>query len=301
MIQKLAFLFALLISTCAHLQELNCQVTVVSNAKLEVTTVETEIFDVLKQTVYDMMNNTKWTKDQFKVEERINCQLQIQIDEIPASGSYSGSMQIQSTRPAYNSSYNTTLFNFQDDDVQFTFSRNALLAYAPNQFRDNLTSMLAFYAYYIIGMDYDSFSSKGGTAYFVEAQQIVNNAQSSPAKGWKSNEIGKRNRYWLIDNALHQLFEPLRECNFLYHRKGIDHLYDDEVAARAELYQALTKLQKVAATRPNSVNLLNFLQAKTNEIKSLYSAAQQKDKTDIVNLLKKLDPANATKYEQILA
>ena len=174
------------------------------------------------------------------------------------------------------------------------------MIYAPNQFRDNLTSILAFYAYYIIGMDYDSFSLKGGTAYFNEAQQIVSLAQSSGASGWKSNETNKKNRFWLVDNVLHQLFEPLRECNFLYHRKGVDKLYEDKVAARKQMFDALAKLNTVTQSRPNAINLINFVQAKRIEIKELASDSEQKDKTDIVNLMKKIDPSNASKYEEIL-
>ncbi len=281
-------------------QELNCQVSIITDARLEVTSVEKEIFDQLKQTIYDMMNTTQWTKDKFKVEERINCNIQLQINSIPSPGTYSGSLQVQSSRPAFNSSYNTTIFNFQDDDIQFSYSRNAVLVYAPNQYRDNLTSILAFYAYFIIGMDYDSFSIKGGTPYFNEAQQIVSNAQTSSAPGWKSNEAGKRNRFYLVDNILHQLFEPLRECLYEYHRKGVDKLYDDKLAARKAMYDALNKLSKVVTTRPNSINLLSFVQAKREELKSLYSDAEVKDKNDVVSLLKKLDPANASRYQEIL-
>jgi hypothetical protein len=246
------------------------------------------------------MNSTQWTKDKFKLEERINCNIQLQINSIPSLGVYEGSIQVQSSRPAFNSSYNTTIFNFQDDDISFSYSRNSILVYAPNQFRDNLTSVLAFYAYFIIGMDYDSFSLKGGTSYFNEAQQIVSTAQSSNAPGWKSNETGKRNRFYLVDNILHQLFEPLRECNFEYHRNGIDKLYDDKVAGRKAIYEALVKLNKVVATRPNSINLLNFVQAKQVELKNLFADAEVKDKNDVINLLKRLDPANASKYQEIL-
>jgi hypothetical protein len=226
--------------------------------------------------------------------------MQLQINSIPTPGTYSGSLQVQSSRPAFNSSYNSTLFNFQDDDITFSYSRNAVLIYAPNQFRDNLTSILAFYAYFIIGMDYDSFSLKGGTPYFNEAQQIVSNAQSSNAPGWKSNEAGKRNRFYLVDNVLHQLFEPLRECNYNYHRNGVDKLYDDKSAARKAMYEALNKLNKVVATRPNSINLLNFVQSKSVELKNVYADSEVKDKTDVVNLLKKLDPANSSIYQEIL-
>lgn len=295
-----ASLFVVLSVLNLKAQELNCQVSIITDARLEVTSVEREIFDQLKQTIYDMMNTTQWTKDKFKVEERINCNIQLQINSIPTPGTYSGSMQIQSSRPSFNSSYNTTVFNFQDDDITFSYSRNSVLIYAPNQFRDNLTSVLAFYAYFIIGMDYDSFSLKGGTPYFNEAQSIVSNAQSSGVAGWKSNEAGKRNRFYLVDNVLHQLFEPLRECNYEYHRNGIDKLYDDKVAGRKAIFDALTKLNKVVATRPNSINLLNFVQAKQVELKNLYADADVKDKNEIVNLLKRLDPANASKYQEIL-
>lgn len=281
-------------------QELNCQVTIVADAKLELTTVDQDIIAQLKQTITDMMNNTQWSKDKFKVEERINCVLQLQIKEKPSTGTYSGSLQVQSTRPVFNSSYNTTVINYLDENVAFSFSRNALLVYAPNQYRDNLTSILAFYAYYIIGMDYDSFSLKGGTPYFNEAQQIVSLAQSSGASGWKSNESSKRNRFWLVDNVLHQLFEPLRECNYQYHRKGVDKLYEDKVAGRKQMFDALVKLNTVTQARPNSINLINFVQAKLTEIKEISEDAEQKDKTDIVNLMKKIDPSNASKYEEIL-
>lgn len=300
MLKYLGILFIFLASFSSSGQELNCQVSIITDARLEITSVEKEIFEQLKQTIYDMMNTTQWTKDKFKIEERINCTMQLQINSIPTPGTYSGSLQVQTSRPAFNSSYNSTLFNFQDDDITFSYSRNAVLIYAPNQFRDNLTSILAFYAYFVIGMDYDSFSLKGGSPYFNEAQQIVSNAQSSNAPGWKSNEAGKRNRFYLVDNILHQLFEPLRECNYDYHRNGVDKLYDDKVVARKAMFDALKKLNKVVATRPNSINLLNFVQAKLVELNNLYADAEIKDKTDVVNLLKKLDPANASKYQEIL-
>ncbi|MDH4473806.1 MAG: DUF4835 family protein [Fluviicola sp.] len=290
----------LFLSTVGYSQELNCQVTIINDSRMEITTVEKEIFEQMKQTIYELMNNTKWTKDKFKVEERINCQIQLQINSIPTPGTYEGSLQVQSSRPVFNGSYNTTLFNFQDDDITFAYARNAVLIYAPNQFRDNLTSVLAFYAYYIIGMDYDSFSLKGGTPYFTEAQQIVSNAQAAGGKGWKSNEQGKRNRYWLVDNIQQQLFEPLRECLYEYHRKGMDNLFENKETGRKNIYAALNKLSKVSATRPNSVNVLNFTQAKLRELKELYRDATPAEKTEVVTVLKRIDPANSSLYEEIL-
>lgn len=281
-------------------QELNCQVSVLTDARVEVNSTEQEIIKQMKQSVYDFMNDTKWTEDEFKTEERINCNIQIQIKTIPSTGSYTGYIQVQFNRPAFNSNYNSVLFNFQDDDVAFSFSRNAVLQYNENQYKDNLTSILSFYAYFILGMDYDSFSLKGGTPHFTKAQQIVTNAQVSGAAGWKANETGKRNRYWLVENILQPAFEPVRECNYLYHRKGIDMLYENKVAGKKAMYDALNKLTPVVQRNPNNLNTLNFLYSKIQEFKNVLSDSETKEKTDFVNLLKKLDSGNSSLYQEIL-
>lgn len=281
-------------------QELNCQVSVLTDARVEVNSTEQEIIKQMKQSIFDFMNDTKWTDDEFKTEERINCNIQIQIKTIPSTGSYTGYIQVQHSRPAFNSNYNSVIFNFQDDDVAFSFSRNAVLQYNENQFKDNLTSILSFYAYFILGMDYDSFSLKGGTPYFTKAQQIVTNAQVSGAAGWKANESGKRNRYWLVENILQPAFETVRECNYMYHRKGIDMLYENKVAGKKAMYDALNKLTPVVQRNPNNLNTLNFLNSKIQEFKNVLSDSETKEKTDFVNLLKKLDSGNSSRYQEIL-
>ncbi len=297
---KILTLVFLTLIVRGYSQELNCQVTLITNIKTEVTSAEKELFDQLKEVVTNLMNNTQWTSEKFSVEERINCQLQLQINTIN-NGEFTGSIQVQSSRPVYNGSYNTSLFNFQDDNLEFSYTRSSVVLYAKNQFRDNLSSILAFYAYYIIALDFDSFSKQGGTKYFQEAQQIVTNAQTAPNKGWKSSETGqKRNRYWLVENALQQLFEPLRECFYEYHRLGLDHLYDKPEDAKKAIYNALDKLSKVASARPNTINIINFAYCKLNELKNLYSIAKPEEKTQIVTVLKKIDPTNSTKYEEIL-
>ena len=281
-------------------QELNCQVSVLTDARVEVNSTEQEIIKQMKQSVYDFMNDTKWTEDEFKTEERINCNIQIQIKTIPSTGSYTGYIQVQFNRPAFNSNYNSVIFNFQDDDVAFSFSRNAVLQYNENQYKDNLTSILSFYAYFMLGMDYDSFSLKGGTPYFTKAQQIVTNAQVSGAGGWKANETGKRNRYWLVENILQPAFEPVRECNYMYHRKGIDMLYENKVSAKKAMFEAMNKLTPVVQRNPNNLNTLNFLYSKIQEFKNILSDSETKEKTDFVNLLKKLDSGNSSLYQEIL-
>ena len=296
----LVFILFILGKFSLHAQEFNCQVSIIKDQKLEVTSVELEIFDQLKQTITDLMNNTQWTKDKYKVEERVNCNIQLQIRSIPSPGVYKGSLQVQVSRPVFNTSYNSTLFNFQDDDIEFAYSRNAVMVYAPNQFRDNLTSIIAFYAYFMLGMDSDSFSLKGGTKHFNEAQQLVMNAQASGAKGWMSNEQGKRNRYWLVDNALQELFEPFRICNYEYHRLGLDQMYQNNDASRKAIFDALNRLNQVVSARPNSVNIVNFVQSKQVEIKNIFLESEMSEKNSIVNLMKKIDPANSQKYEEIL-
>ena len=297
--QFLSILIFLLAFT-AKSQELNCQVSIITEAKLEVNSIEQEALTQLKLTITDLMNNTQWTKDIFKIEERINCNLQLQINKMPTAGVFSGSIQIQASRPAFNTNYNTLIMNYQDDDMTFSFSRNAMLIYAPNQFRDNLSSILAFYAYFIIGMDYDSFSLKGGTPYFQEAQQIVTLAQTGGSAGWKSSESNKRNRFYLVDNMLQPVFEPFRVCIYQYHRQGIDQLYDKKVEAKKAISAALNLLSPIMATRPNTVNVVSFLFGKTTELKNIFSDSELKEKQDLVNLLKRLDPANSTSYTTIL-
>ncbi len=292
--------FLIMVGGAAVAQELNCQVSVIPNPNLDVTTTEQEIFKELERTVFELMNNTAWTKESFELEEKINCNIVININSIPAQNKFEGSMQIQSTRPVFNSTYNSTIFNFLDEDLQFNFQRNAILNYAPNEFRDNLTSVLAFYAFMIIGYDFDTFSLEGGSTYFNKAQDIVVLAQNAGGSGWRSNERGRKNRYWLVDNQLQQLFKPLRECFYEYHRAGLDKLYDDKNLARENMYNALQKLTPVNNARPASVNVLNFLQAKLKELQNLYADAEAKDKNNIVILLKRLDPSNSSKYQEII-
>jgi len=294
------FIIALLFTSFISAQELNCQVNVQSNPALDVSTTEKEILQELELAIFEIMNSTAWTKEEFAVEERINCVFQVSITEIKGNGNYKASVQIQATRPVFNSTYNTTLFNYLDENVDFTFRRGAKILYSDNQFTDNLSSVMAFYAFYILGLDGDSFALKGGDPYLKKAQDIVLLAQSSMMPGWRADEKGRRNRYWLIENALQELFNPLRECFYQYHRKGLDKIYDDQELARTEIKEALEKLLPVNSSKPGSVNVLNFLSAKRQEIAGIYKDAERKQQVDLVNMLKRLDPTNASKYQEII-
>lgn len=298
---KFLVVFLVFLHTVAvYGQELNCQVSVTSDPALDVTTVEKEIFEQLQQTIFELMNNTAWTKEKFEVEERVNLNMQLSITKIPTPGRFEGVLQVQVTRPVFNTTYNTTLFNFLDNDITFSFERNAILVHAPNQFRNNLTAILAYYAYMTLGFDADSFAPEGGTKYFSQAQEIVTLAQNGGGPGWRSNEQGQKNRYWLVDNSLHELFRPLRECFYEYHRNGLDQMFDNPAEAKKNISNALKLLAPISKTRPGAVNVLNFLQAKLKELKGLYRDADTKQKNEIVDLLKRLDPANSSKYQEIL-
>jgi hypothetical protein len=284
-------------------QELNCQVTVTSDPALDITTTEKEILQEIERTIFEFMNTTAWTKDEFEVEERINCNVQLSITKVNSINSYEGNLQVQVTRPVFNTTYNTVLFNFLDDKLAFKFERNAILVFAENEFRNNLTSALAFYAYFMIALDFDSFSKEGGTKYFNKAQQIVVLAQNGGGPGWRSDERGPRaqfNRYWLIENALQELFSPLRECFYEYHRLGLDNMYENPEKAKQAMFDALNKLSDVHSARPGSANVSNFIQSKLKELQGVFKDAETNQKKELVNLLKRLDPANASKYQEIL-
>lgn len=281
-------------------QELNCEVSIITNSKLEVSTTNRDVLDQLREVMQNFMNNTKWTDDQFEIEERINCSMQFQVSKIPAEGVFEGSLQVQSTRPVFNTTYNTTLFKHVDESVTIQYSRNSIVEYSPNEFRDNLTSIMAFYAYYMIGLDYDSFKSNGGTPFFEKAFNIVNLAQATGDMGWSNRDPKRKSRYNLADNIMSQLFEPVRSCNYKYHRQGLDQMYEKFDEGLKSITAAINDLSVVAKTRPNSVNIVEFVQAKKNEIRSLFTDATQQEKTEIVNTLKKLDPVNSSQYEEIL-
>jgi len=261
--------------------------------------VDKEIFTELEGSIYDFMNNTRWTKDIYEIEERINVSILITITEIPSTSTYSGKIQIQSTRPVFNSAYNTVLFNFVDNNFSVSYARNTALLFSIDQHRDNLTSILAFYAYMVIAYDYDSFSEEGGTQYFTKAQIIANNAKNSGDAGWSA--AGKKNnRYWMVDNALQSVFKPIRTTYYNYHRLGFDIMYNDIVEARKVILASMETLTSVQRSRPGSLNLQIFLTSKSAELIDLYSQAEVKEKNKIVSILKRLDPANSSKYQEIL-
>ncbi|MEO6882550.1 MAG: DUF4835 family protein [Bacteroidia bacterium] len=277
-------------------QELNCQVSVVSPA-ISVSATKL-VLQTLQTSIFDFMNNTRFTNDVFKNDERIECSILINVTQQVSTDQFQATIQIQSRRPVYKSSYNSTMINFIDQDFEFSYLQYQPMEFVKTTVNPNLMSVLAFYAYTIIGMDYDSYSLNGGSPYFQQAQTIVNNMQNAAEKGWKPYE-SDRNRYWLIENILDPYFKPLRECIYRYHRLGLDIMSDNKDAGRAVILQSLQLLQKVNNDKPGSFGLQFFFNAKSDEIVNIFKQAYPEEKTKVVSVLTEVDPANSNKYDTI--
>ncbi len=244
------------------------------------------------------MNNRKWTTEQFRSEERIECSILINVTEWNID-EFKATMQIQARRPIYNSSYDSRIINISENNLQFRYLEYDPLEFSESTHISELTSVLAFYAYIIIGLDYDSYSLLGGGRYLTKAQGVVNNAQASEhKKGWTS--MYKKNKYWLIDDMLNQIFKPYRECIYNYHRLGLDKMADDANSARLTITESLEGLGKIYLKEPSSFILQVFFDSKADEIINIYSSASPEEKSRIVKLLKKINPGNTTKYNKIL-
>lgn len=289
------FLF-LISSYVAQAQELNCQVSIVSQ-QVQGTT-EKQIFDQLQKSIYEFMNNTKWTKDLYTTAERIDCSIMINVTSKIADGEYAGTIQVQSRRPIYKSSYSAPLFNYIDDKFSFKFLQFQQLEFNLNSFQNNLTSVLAYYAYIIIANDYDSYSNLGGTEYYQKAQMIVSNAQSAAEQGWKSSE-GNKNRYWITDNALQPVYQGVRECIYKYHRLGLDIMNDKADAGRKEILDDLGLILGVYKNRPASFIVELFFNAKRDEVINVFTKGSPEEKSKAVETLTTIDPANSNKYFKI--
>lgn len=295
MTRFLTLIFVFL-SVAGYAQELNCTVSVISPG---VQNTEKRIFETLQKDVREFMNSNQWTSDVFTIEERIECSILITITEVVSGNKYKGSMQIQSSRPAYMTSYNSVMLNVNDQDVVFEYVENQPLQFQPNQHINNFTSILAFYAYMIIGADYDSFSPKGGEPYYQKALQIVNNAQNEGEKGWKAFE-GSRNRYWLIENMMNARYEGFRTVMYQYHRKGLDMMQSDLQGGRKAIFECIDPLKKLRLDQPNSYLLTVFFTAKVDELINIFKEAFPDVKTKAANDLMQCDPSNANKYEAII-
>ena len=306
--KKYSFLFIVsqLVFCCvnSYSQELQAKVTVV--ATRVPTTVDKKIFTTLQTQLTNFINNRKWTTETFQPNEKIECNFLLNIESVVETNVYKASMTIQAARPVYSSSYASALVNFMDADVTFRYAEYQPIEFNENRVQgsdalgSNLTATFAYYINIILGMNYDSFSPKGGDAFFQKANNIVNNApESKDISGWKAFD-GSRNRYWLAENLLNTRYNLIHDVIYKYYRDGLDHMYDNEVNARTQMLAALVQLQSVNQENPNSMIMQFLMLGKSQEIIRAFKKLSQQDKVKAVDVLGKLDVPNGSKYQQEL-
>lgn len=296
-IKVLVILFSLFLATASFAQELNCQVEI--NYTQVQGSANKQIFDQLKRSILEFMNNTKWTTETFTQQEKIECYILIVIKEQTGTEDYSGTIQVSSGRTVFKSSYSTKILNIEDEYFQFKFQQFSQLEYNMNAFQNNLTSVLQYYAYVVLASDYDTFAPLGGTNYWQKAQLVVQNAQSAAESGWKQSQTGQKNRYWLVENTLQPLFKGIRDCMYSYHVQGLDHMWENSDEGRAAILKSLDYLVAVAKARPASYNMQLFFNAKRDELVSIFKGGTPEEKTKVMELLGTVDPAGTTKYSKI--
>lgn len=280
-------------------QELNCNVDI--NYSQIQGSANKQIFDQMKNVVFQFMNGTKWTNEIFTQQERIECSMLIIVKDVIGTDEYSGSIQVTSRRPVYKSSYYTQVLNIEDENLQFKFQQFTQLEFNINTFQNNLTAMLQYYAYVIIASDYDTFAPLGGSAYWQRAQMIVQTAVSASEAGWKNagTAATQNNRYWLVENTLQPVFKGIRDCMYEYSRNGLDKMYENAEEGRAAILASLSNLLTVYKARPASYNMQVFFNAKRDELINIFSGATPEEKTKVLELLMTVDPAGTTKYQKI--
>ncbi len=286
-------------------QEFNCKAIV--NAS-QVANVDQKIFKTLEQSLADFFNKRKWTRDNFEPQEKLDCVVSLLINSKieGIEGAYTAKLSIQYTRPVFNSSYNSTMVNYVDNNVAFKYIQFQPLDFADNNvsgsdaLSSNLSATLAFYAYFMLGIDYDSYALKGGTEHFNKALNVVSNApEGSAISGWKASE-NNRNRYWLMDQMLNNRFSEMRTVWYNYHLLGMDKMTKEKEAGKSSIFDCFTKLQKVNNENPSSLIMQFFFNAKNEEIVDFLKSCTPEEKQQYVPIVAQIDVTNSNKYLPIL-
>lgn len=275
-------------------QELNCQVEINSD---QVQGTNKSVFETLQTAVNEYMNSTVFTNTQFAANEKIECRLFFTIKEVN-DGTFTGDLQVQSTRPVYNASLTTTLINFKDSKIEFTYQENEPLVFSVNSMESQLTAILNFYAYLILAVDFDSFSPHGGDPYFDRLKEIVQMAQSSGENGWRAFEDTK-NRSAVLSSFTDASTSPIRDLIYQYHRQGLDEMATSPDKGRGNITKSLDNITKVYQANPMSVALSMFKDAKLDELVNVYSKAPAEERTKVYDLLEAIYPTEQTKLQQI--
>lgn len=278
-------------------QELNCNVTINST---QITTSDRGIFRDMKISIEQFLNSRKWTNEAYKPHEKINCNMLVTITKMPAIGSFSATVQIQAARPVYNTNYSSLIFNFADRDWEFEYIESLPLEYNDNTYTSNLTSMLALYAYLILGVDADTFSELGGTPYFQRALTVVNNAQQSNRPGWQSIGGSNRSRYWIVENYNNSQMIDLRKSTYTYHRLALDTFDQDPDKSRKIILDGLKDVKKVRDINPNAILVVSFLDAKGKELANIFSSGNIQIRREAYDIVTAIDPSNRSTYEKMI-
>jgi len=296
---KYSLTILLLLSSCMlNAQELNCNVQI-SAQKIQGS--NRQVFETMQRDIYEFMNNTVWTNNVFSYAERIDCNILINLNEQLSADEFRGTIQIQMRRPVFNTTYNSTMLNFIDNNFQFRYVEFQPLEFDPNSYRSSLVSVLAYYAYIILGVDYDSFSLLGGTEFYQVAEKIVTNAQNASEPGWKPYDGSRnRNRYWLVKNLLDREYEGVRRFIYEYDINGLDRMESRVSEARASIVESLRLIQEVYRAKPDPYMYLVqiIMESKAAELGKIFSEAFPEEKSRVMQILIEIDPGNKSKYEK---
>lgn len=297
-------MLAMVLLSGLRAQDLQANVAIVAN-RLP-STVDHKIFQTLQSALYNFINNRKWANEAFQNNEKIVCNFLINISTAGDNNTFKATLTVQAGRPVYNSSYQSPLINFQDENFSFRYVEYQPLDFNENRvqgsepYSANLTAEIAYYIYVILGLDFDSFALRGGDPYFQKALNIVNNAPDSrDISGWKAFD-GIRNRYWLIENLTNSKYALIHDAYYSYYRSGLDQLYERESDGRTAVLNALNMLNTVNTETPNTMILQFFFQSRSNEVSKVFVKSPPDEKARALDLLTKLDIPNITKYKQDL-
>ncbi len=295
MVRIVFFVSGLLMAFSVGAQELNCNLVINSD---QIQGSNKSVFNTLQKSASDFINNRRWTELSYEQDERIECTMTMIVKKVE-NDQFTAELQVQSRRPVYNTSYNTTLINFRDNDIVFTYKEFDVLEFNDNQVTSNLTAILTYYVYLILGYDMDSYSRMGGTPFFQAAEQLVVSAQTLDMPGWRAFE-STRNRYALINNLNDEAFRKFRNYLYEYHRLGLDEMTANVINARAKISAGLPILREANRARPSAIAIATFLDAKTDEIINIFKRASDQEKKTVIEILTDVNPTQSERYETIM-
>jgi hypothetical protein len=292
-------IFLIALPSVVNAQELNCNIQI-SAQKIQGS--NRQVFESMQRDLFEFMNNTVWTNHVFSYSERIDCNILINLNDQISADEFKGTIQIQLSRPVFNTTYKSTMLNFIDNNFQFRYVEFQPLLFDLNSNKSNLVSVLAYYSYMILGFDFDTFSPLGGTEFFQMAEKIVTNSQNASEPGWKPYDGSRnKNRYWLVKNVLDKEYEEVRQFLYEYNINGLDKMESKITEARTSMVESLKLIQEVYRKKPDPFMYLVqvIIDAKSDELINIFSPAFPEEKSRVVQILTEIDPANKAKYEKI--